>query len=516
MNITGLVTRLLPYFMTCLAGPAAFCAGTEITNLDVAPDGDTVRITVQLTAPAKPNFWAINQPCRLIFDFPGVMVENQPRRISINDSGISEAVVETIHGARSMARISVGVDTLRRFGIKTSGNTVVLTVLPQPLMKNDTCGDTPAAKTRLASSVGLTTSRDDRVTPTGLDREAAIKMLAKLSTNSPLEVTHVTSASGIDALSVDNPSTVRQRFEIKFVSGKTAYINGGSNAGLRVGMNLDIRKAAANFHKDGQDDTPIAAARIIGIATTSAILEIGSSSGDCEVGDSADLLPRDAEAARQNVITGPDNTLHARARPVNDDADASAPLVGQRFRSTQEPNEDTRTRTAGRIGLDYSGISSSGSTPGVSTQLGMSFQSDIRHIFGTHWNLEGYWRGRVTRHSQFLEPTIDDSLNKTYTMQLYYDNPSSRWVAGAGRLYLPWAVSLDTVDGGYFGGKFPLHNTTGVFAGSTPDLSSWHYRPNQRIGGVFTNFEGGDYDRFHYSSTTGAALTSIKWKLDPR
>ena len=62
--------------------------------------------------------------------------------------------------------------------------------------------------------------------------------------------------------------------------------------------------------------------------------------------------------------------------------------------------------------------------------------------------------------------TIQDSLNKTYTMQLYYDNPASRWVAGVGRLYLPWAVSLDTVDGGYFARKFPLRNTTGPTAGT--------------------------------------------------
>jgi hypothetical protein len=75
-------------------------------------------------------------------------------------------------------------------------------------------------------------------------------------------------------------------------------------------------------------------------------------------------------------------------------------------------------------------------------------------------------------------------------------------------------VSLDTIDGGYFGLKLRPGNTTGVFAGSTPDLSSWHYRPNQRIAGAFTNFEGGDYDRFHYSSTTGVGVTSIKWKLD--
>jgi len=75
-------------------------------------------------------------------------------------------------------------------------------------------------------------------------------------------------------------------------------------------------------------------------------------------------------------------------------------------------------------------------------------------------------------------------------------------------------VSLDTVDGGYFGRKLFAGNTTGVFAGSTPDLSSWHYRPNQRIAGLFTNFEGGNYDALHYSSTSGIALTSIRWKLD--
>jgi hypothetical protein len=144
----------------------------------------------------------------------------------------------------------------------------------------------------------------------------------------------------------------------------------------------------------------------------------------------------------------------------------------------------------------------------------MSFQSDMTHILGTHWNLQGYWRGRINRHSQFQQPTIEDSLTKTYTMQLYYDNPNSKWVAGVGRLYLPWAVSLDTIDGGYFGRKSALGMTSGVFAGSTPDLNSWHWKPNQRIAGSFVNFERGGYEGFHFSSTTGVALTTIDWKLD--
>ena len=42
----------------------------------------------------------------------------------------------------------------------------------------------------------------------------------------------------------------------------------------------------------------------------------------------------------------------------------------------------------------------------------------------------------------------------------------------------------------------------GIFGGSTPDPSSWDYSPNRVIGGAFVNFEGGEYDGFHYSSTS--------------
>ena len=38
--------------------------------------------------------------------------------------------------------------------------------------------------------------------------------------------------------------------------------------------------------------------------------------------------------------------------------------------------------------------------------------------------------------------------------------------------------------------------------------------PDRRIGGVFVNFEGGGYDSFHYTSTSGMALSTLKWKID--
>ena len=51
---------------------------------------------------------------------------------------------------------------------------------------------------------------------------------------------------------------------------------------------------------------------------------------------------------------------------------------------------------------------------------------------------------------------------------------------GVGRLYLPYAPSLSTIDGGYFGYRITSHLTAGVFGGSTPDPTSWSYAPNQR------------------------------------
>ncbi len=167
-----------------------------------------------------------------------------------------------------------------------------------------------------------------------------------------------------------------------------------------------------------------------------------------------------------------------------------------------------------RIGFDYSGIRSTGSTAGSSGEIGLSFQTDMTRIAGTYWNLQGYFRDRLTTNSQPDEQTIQDYLDRTYIIQLYYDNPNSKWVAGFGRLYLPWAVSLDTIDGGYVGRKLGHGITAGVFGGSTPDPTSWHYQPHQQITGSFVNFEGGNYDAFHYTSTTGVAFSMLKWQLD--
>ncbi|HEY1272993.1 MAG TPA: hypothetical protein VGF08_13455, partial [Terriglobales bacterium] len=251
----------------------------------------------------------------------------------------------------------------------------------------------------------------------------------------------------------------------------------------------------------------IAELEVISVASTSAVAAIHGRTADLKQGEWAYLSPADtARADAQRLVS---STREHLPPPQLEDGE---PV--NRFTASSGISSPLATHVAGRIGFDYSGIRSHGSTPGWSSQVGMMFRSDINHILGTHWNLQGYWRGRITKNSQPREDTLQDTLNKTYTMQLSYDNPDSNWLAGFGRLYLPWATSLDVIDGGYVGHRLRKNVIAGAFVGSTPDPASWHYAPDHQIGGAFVNYEGGSYEGLHYSSTAGAALNMIKWQVD--
>ncbi|HZM10775.1 MAG TPA: hypothetical protein VFC15_11245 [Candidatus Limnocylindrales bacterium] len=171
-------------------------------------------------------------------------------------------------------------------------------------------------------------------------------------------------------------------------------------------------------------------------------------------------------------------------------------------------------RAQGRIGFDFSTIHNGGPFSTSSTTTGVVLRADITRINGTHWNLNGYWRGGLTSTSSRNQPTLQDLLNRTYTISLTYQNPDSRWVAGMGRLYLPWASSLNSFDGGYFGRRMSDRVTAGIFGGLASDPTALSYDPNRRIAGGFTNVSGGSYDDVHYSSTFGAGVGMLKWSVD--
>ena len=465
---------LLIFLVSALALPANAVQTVEIQEVHVEARGDQETIDVHLTASVIPGVIVATHPDRLVLQLPNTAVPKRQQVALVDQNGV-RAVRIGLHSADPpVTRVVVDLNRAHPYSVAMNGNTITLTVLPAG-SKRETAGLAAAGPSpeELASlesgSAGI----------------ASAEKGAMISTAAPA-----------------SHKKVRTRFAIKYVAEGAAYLNGGRNSGLAPGMRLFVRRPGSSANPGAAAEV-VAELEVVSVAQNSAVTEIHGATGGLHAGDSAYLSQNDAErlAAERNLNRGGTflhgNSLTARTK------DAKPP---------ESSLNQSRIRV--RIGFDYSAIRSRGSTEGSTSQRGMSVQSDMTRIGGTHWNLQGYWRGRLTRTSEPLENTMQDYLDRTYTMQLYYDNPGSAWVAGFGRLYLPWATSLDTVDGGYIGRRLARGITAGLFAGSTPDPASWHYSPNQRIAGSFVNFAGGSYDSLHYSSTTGLALSTLKWRLD--
>jgi hypothetical protein len=309
-------------------------------------------------------------------------------------------------------------------------------------------------------------------------------------------------------------SQVRSSFQIRYVAGDSVYLDAGTNVGLSEGMTLTVKQtraeaAAAKFSDNPDANYLVATLVIEAVADTSAVCKVQSTTRPLTKGDMADLSPEDtqklvAKNSLGNTRRYPAVVSFSEGDPLDEDVRETIP----------RPPLPEVNRAVGRIGLDYMGTSSGGATGIQSSNLGFVVRADITRIAGTHWNLSGYWRGRLTSQSSKNQETMQDLLNRTYHMSLVYVNPDSRWVAGIGRMYLPWASSLETIDGGYLGRKIGGITTAGIFAGSTPDPTSWSYNPNRRLAGSFVNFQGGSFDHLRYSSTVGFGLSMLHFTID--
>lgn len=305
-------------------------------------------------------------------------------------------------------------------------------------------------------------------------------------------------------------------FRIKYIAQGAVYLEGGRAAGLREGQKLIVKRdvvvqpvSDSGKPSDAAASGQIAELNVISVAASSAVCEITSSTAPLVVGDlarvpAAVVAEQKKEERQQRLVAGreyPQLITFNTVDPVVEEARAAVP---------RPPSPDIN-RIRGRMGVEYSSVIGSGGL--TSSEIGLVARVDMTRIGGTYWNFQGYWRGRFTTLSGSAVPaTISDLINRTYTLSLQYNNPDSRLVAGGGRLYLPWATSLDTIDGGYVGRKLREHVTAGVFAGSTPDPASYDYNPNGKLAGTFLNFEGGSFDDVHYSTTFGLALGAIGWQ----
>jgi hypothetical protein len=324
------------------------------------------------------------------------------------------------------------------------------------------------------------------------------------------------SAPAIAPATTPAPAPAINIFQVKYISKGSVYLDAGRNAGLEEGMLLHLVHAdpdggtteAVRF----QGQEPIADLRIFSVADSSSVAEIIKSREDLAVGDVA-YLDTESVHLREDKVNATDSKNYpavvtfSYGDPLDEEIRATA--VSAKMGSFGN-------QVRGRLGFNYGKLSEPG---GISSrQVGLLIEADMSRIGGTHWNFTGFWRGNLNSQNSGTSGgtapvTLTDLLNRTYHLGLFYQNPDALITMGVGRLYLPYAPSLNTIDGGYVGNRITHRLTAGAFGGSTPDPTSWSYAPNQHIAGLFVNYTKGDFDHLRFDDTFGLAMTSIVWHV---
>ncbi len=306
---------------------------------------------------------------------------------------------------------------------------------------------------------------------------------------------------------------IRRDFHIRYINDSNVYIDAGRDAGLAEGTKLvlkqDPTKAAANGSNAAIEPGIVAKLTVVAVASTSAVCTVNATTRELAPGDVVSLP--DSEVVK---LVEKHDLGSTRQYPIVISFSEGDPLDEEVREAIPRPPLPEVNQIRGRIGFDVSMIQQVGQGGGTSNMYGMVFRADFTRIFGTYWNLNGYWRGNLQTNSSASQASLQDLINRTYLMSLTYINPDSHWTAGIGRLYLPWANSLETIDGAYVNRQLGSHTVTGIFAGSTPDPTAWDYNPQRRIGGYLLNVHGGSFEGFHYSNTVGAGVEMLKWVIN--
>jgi hypothetical protein len=319
--------------------------------------------------------------------------------------------------------------------------------------------------------------------------------------------------AGTDAAAPSQIAPIRTEFHVRYVNGNNVYIDAGRSTGLAEGMKL-VLKQSPSGNSAGSVDVAlepgiVSRLTVVSLATTSAVCQVDSSTRDLVAGDVLTLPETEMEKIVQKDALG-----NTRIYPMIVSFSEGDPLDEEVRDAIPHPTLPEVNQARGRIGVDFSTIQGIGANGFKSSVFGIVARANITRIGGTYWSLNGYWRGRIQSTAPPTQSSIQDLINRTYEMSLNYVNPNSRWTAGIGRLYLPWASSLEVIDGGYVARSMSIGTTIGTFFGSTPDPTAWNYNPARKIGGGFLNFHGGDFEGFRYSSTEGAGVELLDWTVN--
>jgi hypothetical protein len=298
--------------------------------------------------------------------------------------------------------------------------------------------------------------------------------------------------------------TQLRAFRIRFVTSDVVYLEGGSAAGLREGMRLYVKRPRAG--ESALLAPAVAELAVISVASSSSACEIVKADVSVAVGDEAFIASEDLAA---QTSASSENQTFAQIVEFTEEESLEAELR----ESVPKPPLREVNRFSGRVGFDEDVVLDRSVTGRNFYQHGVAFRFDFTRIGDSYWTLDGYWRLRINSRNRPVEQqTITEVLQRVYHFGIRYNNPQSRYVLGFGRVMVPWANSLSTLDGGYIGARLGRTVTAGAFAGTTPDPTAWNYDPHRQLGGVFVNVDRGSFENSRYSVTGGVAISRLDWK----
>jgi hypothetical protein len=512
-----------------------------ISSVAITQDAHRMAIRVEGAGHLDVHAERIQNPERLALDFAGARLKVQRTLIP----GVSAPVrgVRLGQFRPDVARVVIDLTSSVPYQITHEGDAVVVYLQVQPAETKASPAAASAVSEKEKQIVVVTmtpptnnistSNKDSEAETTNLPLSDELTYLSAASTvaNAPVQLATVRGQDPAGASTnaavpawtpppQDPTSTPKPEkssvFRVKYISDTTLYLDAGHNAGLQDGMKLSVVEPPPDgFVSEGiryRDYPHVAELNVVSVADTSAVCDVISTSGELKVGQIAFLTPGSfqdrhlAETAQETedypILVG----FTSGDNPIDQD-----------MRSSKVPNpllESPVGVMRGRVGFSYGGIQESGMQ---SSQLSLMIDVDLTHIHGTYWDFAGFWRGYLNTSSSSIPgvgtQTLNNLINRTYTIGFRYQSPYSPNTVGIGRLYLPWAPSLSTIDGGYFGHRIGRVTTVGVFGGSTPNPASWSYNPNQKIAGTFVSFEDGDFDHVHFISTAGIAVTAYDWAV---
>ncbi|MFN7923614.1 MAG: hypothetical protein U0Q16_26165 [Bryobacteraceae bacterium] len=301
---------------------------------------------------------------------------------------------------------------------------------------------------------------------------------------------------------------LRSTFEVRYVTAEAVYLNGGRDEGLQEGFHLAVKRLVPGAPALSAE--PVARLVVTAVAAHSAVCHIESSTTPVQTGDIAEVASEEMEISRVMLQS---KTARRYGQVVT--FTEGDPLEQEQRDYVPRPPSPVVNRAQARVSFEYSTLADH-TLRTTTDQQGVVIRADVTRIAGSFWNLTGYWRGRLnSRYSAASQTqTIRDMVNRTYHIGLHYNNPESAYTIGAGRLLIPWAASLSTIDGAYFGRRLAKGLTAGAFGGSTPDPTAWDYKPGRQIAGSFLAFEAGDFENVRFTESAGIAMSRLNWKAE--